>query len=164
MEKDESRRQGRRRWMTVVVAWLVLCSALTVRGAAEEAEKAPQRCQAETPVPNPWTKGLPEGWWLKRHEDIMALPNRAECQIVFVGDSITDGWDAEGGGLQVWNKEFVPLGAVNLGIVCDSTQHALWRILHGEVDGMPQLKVAVIELGVNNKGINGHTEEDVEKG
>jgi lysophospholipase L1-like esterase len=161
-EKDNRMKQGHKRWL--MVALLLPCSALTIQFAAEGVAKSPQPCRAETPVPNPWTKGNPDGWWMTRHEEIMALPNRAECQIAFVGDSITDGWDAELNGLQIWQKEFVPLGAVNLGINCDSTQHALWRILNGEVDGMTKLKVVVVELGVNNKGINGHTEADVEKG
>ena len=101
---------------------------------------------------------------MKRHQDILAAPGRKECQIVFIGDSITDGWDADKCGKKVWEKEYVPLGALNLGINCDSTQHVLWRIGNGEIDGLPKLKVVVVEIGVNNKGINRHTEGDVEKG
>ncbi|MDA1046493.1 MAG: GDSL-type esterase/lipase family protein [Verrucomicrobia bacterium] len=142
-------------------AWLVW---LGLAAAVAGDEAPPERPRAEVATPNPWTRGNPEGWWNKRREAIMALPGRAESQIAFVGDSITDGWDSESGGLRIWEKEFVPLGAVNLGIVCDSTQHALWRIQNGEVDGMSKLKVVVVEIGVNNKGINGHSDAEVEKG
>jgi beta-glucosidase len=107
---------------------------------------------------------LPKGWWLKRHEEILSSPGRKECQVVFIGDSITDGWDAEGGGIEIWEKEYVPMGALNLGINCDSTQHVLWRLDHGEVDGLAKLKVAVVMIGVNNKGINRHAAEDIASG
>lgn len=46
----ERMKQGGNRWMMVVAAFLVSCSTLTVRVAAEHA-KAPERCQTETPVP-----------------------------------------------------------------------------------------------------------------
>jgi lysophospholipase L1-like esterase len=121
-------------------------------------------CKAATPIENPWTKRLPAGWWKQRHEDILAAPGRKECQLVFIGDSITDGWDQEGGGLKIWDKEYVPMKALNLGINCDSTQHVLWRLDHGEIDGMPDLKVAVIMIGVNNKGITRDGPEEIALG
>lgn len=68
-----------------------------------------EQCAAATPVENPWTKRLPAGWWQKRHEEILSAPGRKEAQIVFIGDSITDGWDSEGGGLKIWEKEYVPM-------------------------------------------------------
>jgi len=125
---------------------------------------APAPCKAMTPVENPWTKRLPKGWWKQRHEDILAAPGRAEAEIVFIGDSIADGWDQEGGGLEVWEKEYVPIKALNLGINCDSTQHVLWRLDHGEIDGLPSLKVAVVMIGVNNKGITRDKPADIARG
>ena len=54
--------------------------------------------------------------------------------------------------------------ALNLGINCDSTQHVLWRLDHGEIDGLPDLKVAVVMIGVNNKGITRDPPEDIAAG
>lgn len=147
--------------VTAVTLWGV-CSVPVVAGDAEA--QAPVLCKAETPVPNPWSKGLPAGWWIKRHEDIMALPDREQAQIVFIGDSITDAWDSEGSGLAVWQREYVPVKAVNLGINCDSTQHVLWRLDHGEMDGMNDLRVAVIQIGTNNQGITRDPPPDIAKG
>lgn len=113
---------------------------------------------------NPWTKRLPEGWWKKRHEEILLMPGRDEAQIIFIGDSITDGWDQEGSGLKIWDREYVPMKALNLGINCDSTQHVLWRLDHGEIDNLPKLKVAVVMIGVNNKGITRDKPEDIAVG
>lgn len=150
------------KWIGFTALLAALLGTFPLQAAPEAAEAV---CEAATPMPNPWSRGLPSGWWQNRHEEIMALPNRDQCQLVFVGDSITDGWTTNyvsGGDL--WNQNFAPYNAINLGIVCDSTQHALWKIRNGEVDGMPNLKVAVIALGVNNKGICLHTDADVEKG
>ncbi len=49
--------------------------------------------------------------------------------LVFVGDSITDGW--RGGGKAIWQKDFAPLKALNLGIGGDRTEHVLWRLQNG---------------------------------
>ena len=158
-------KQTLRRLLILLPSLLVLWPVQTARVAAAEAKSAAKKqCKAAIPVPNPWTKRLPRDWWKKRHEEILSAPGRAESQIVFIGDSITDGWDSEGGGLKIWQKEYVLLKALNLGIVCDSTQHVLWRLDHGEIDNLPKLKVVVVEIGVNNKGIDRHVERDVEKG
>jgi len=124
--------------------------------AAEEAA-ATALCPAETPVPNPWTRGNSEGWWMQWHERLLAAPERKEAQIVIIGDSISAAWFAAG-------EQFAPYKVLNLGINCDSTQHVLWRIDHGELDNLPKLKVAVIEIGTNNQGINRHPPEDIAKG
>ena len=46
-----------------------------------------------------------------------------DCEVVFLGDSITQGWLGEG--LPVWNESYAKLGAVNLGIGGDEVQHVL---------------------------------------
>jgi len=68
---------------------------------------------------------------------------------VFIGDSITDGWRK--GGLQVWNAFYAPRHAPNLGIGGDRPEHVLWRIEHGELDGLKP-KVVVLMIGTNNTG------------
>jgi beta-glucosidase len=151
--------------VAILVASSLFLSAQTTRITAQEATATSEKqCAAATPIENPWTKRLPQGWWKKRHEEILAAPGRNEAQIIFIGDSITDGWDAEGSGLKVWEKEYVPMKALNLGINCDSTQHVLWRLDHGEIDGLPKLKVAVVMIGVNNKGITRDKPEDIAVG
>ena len=84
--------------------------------------------------------------------------------MVFIGDSITDSWDQEGAGLKIWEREYVPMKALNLGINCDSTQHVLWRLDHGAVDGLPKLRVAFVMIRVNNKGITGDKPEEIAEG
>ena len=69
--------------------------------------------------------------------------------LVFVGDSITDGW--RGGGKAVWQKHFAPYKALNLGISGDRTEHVLWRMKNGELDGY-KARLFVIMIGTNNGG------------
>jgi lysophospholipase L1-like esterase len=93
--------------------------------------------------------------WLKRHEGFVAEAKQGGINVLFLGDSITDFWRSEDGprgGRSVWEKNFAPLGAVNFGINADRTQHVLWRLEHGEVDGIAP-KVVVLMIGTNNTGL-----------
>src|SRR5439155_23399802 len=81
-------------------------------------------------------------------------------QIVFYGDSITHGWSY--GGKGVWKVHYAPLHAVNYGISGDRTQHVIWRMKNGEIDGLHP-KVLVLMIGTNNLGF-GHTDEQVAQG
>ena len=66
-----------------------------------------------------------------------------------MGDSITDFWRNRGS--NVWNKYYAPRHAANFGISGDRTQHVLWRMDHGELDGIHP-KVVVLMIGTNNTG------------
>ena len=87
--------------------------------------------------------------WVARHEGFLAEAKQGKFDLVFIGDSITDGWRTRG--LQVWNKYYAPRQALNLGIGGDRTQHVLWRIEHGELDGLKP-KAVVLMIGTNNTG------------
>jgi lysophospholipase L1-like esterase len=66
-----------------------------------------------------------------------------------MGDSITDFWRNRGS--NVWNQYYAPLHAANFGISADRTQHVLWRIDNGELEGIHP-KVIVLMIGTNNTG------------
>jgi lysophospholipase L1-like esterase len=85
----------------------------------------------------------------ERHEGFLADIKKMEGKIdvVFLGDSITDGWR----GQKAWKEHIEPLHTLNLGIGGDRTQHVLWRIQHGELDGYKP-KAAMIMIGTNNMG------------
>jgi lysophospholipase L1-like esterase len=71
--------------------------------------------------------------------------------LIFIGDSITQGW--EGAGKTVWDEFYGKRNAVNLGIGGDRTQHVLWRLDHGNIDGI-RPKLAVLMIGTNNSAMN----------
>ena len=87
--------------------------------------------------------------WVARHEGFLAEAKQGKFDIVFIGDSITDGWRTRG--KAVWDKVYAPRHVLNLGIGGDRTQHVLWRIEHGELDGLKP-KAVVLMIGTNNTG------------
>lgn len=129
----------------------------------QTAAKAPAM-KDEPTVPSP--KGATDKQkeeFLKRHEgfakDKEALLKKGPIQFVALGDSITDGWRGKNG-KEVWEKTFGEWNPYNTGIGGDRTQHVLWRIDNGEIDGLePNPKVAMLMIGTNNTGPNKSDEE-----
>jgi len=87
--------------------------------------------------------------WVERHEGFVAEARKGGIEVLFLGDSITDGWRTKG--KAVWEKQYAPCHAANFGIGGDRTQHVLWRMEHGELDGIKP-KVVVLMIGTNNTG------------
>jgi len=73
-------------------------------------------------------------------------------QLVFIGDSITQGWEKEGA--PVWQTHYAKFDALDLGFGGDRTENVLWRLQNGAVDGLDP-KVAVLMIGTNNTGLRG---------
>ncbi|MCS7014578.1 MAG: platelet-activating factor acetylhydrolase IB subunit [Gemmatales bacterium] len=106
--------------------------------------------------------------WLKRHETFVAIAKRGGIDVLFLGDSITDAWGGEGHnpkapGASLFEREFVPLKTANFGIGGDRTQHVLWRIQNGELDGI-RPKVVMLMIGTNNSNGNDNTAEEIADG
>ena len=87
--------------------------------------------------------------WVQRHEGFVAIAKQGGVDVLFLGDSITDFWRNRG--KAVWETNFASLKAANFGISGDRTQHVLWRMEHGELDGIKP-KVVVLMIGTNNTG------------
>jgi beta-glucosidase len=81
--------------------------------------------------------------------------------LLLIGDSITHGW--EGDGKSVWEKFYTKRNAMNLGIGGDRTQHVLWRLENGNIDGLKP-KAAVLMIGTNNSNGNDNTAEEIGAG
>ncbi|HVE42139.1 MAG TPA: platelet-activating factor acetylhydrolase IB subunit [Planctomycetota bacterium] len=84
-----------------------------------------------------------------RHDEFLKVAKAGGVDLLFVGDSITDGW--RGGGKAIWDKYFAPLKAANFGISGDRTEHVIWRMRNGELEGIAP-KLAVLMIGTNNGG------------
>jgi lysophospholipase L1-like esterase len=98
-------------------------------------------------------------WWLPRHEEKLEEKRRLVAagtppQLVFIGDSITQGWEKEG--REVWQRHYAQYNALALGFGGDRTENVLWRLQHGEIDGIAP-KAVVLMIGTNNTG---HRAED----
>ena len=93
-----------------------------------------------------------DGGWVKRHEGFVDIAKQGNVDVLFLGDSITDAWRRDPpGGKKVWDANFAPLRAANFGISGDRTQHVLWRLENGELDGI-RPKAVVLMIGTNNTG------------
>lgn len=105
------------------------------------------RTQSVTPQPleEVWSMD----WWMPRHAQKLAQIRERPPALVFIGDSITHGWENEG--RAAWERAFAPHGALNLGYGGDRTENVLWRLQHGELDGY-RARAVVLMIGTNNTG------------
>ncbi len=96
-----------------------------------------------------------DDWAIQRQNEVVARVRAAKSPtpIVFVGDSITQGW--EGGGKATWDREIVPLagaeGSLNLGVSGDRTEHVLWRLREAPLTPLAPQAIVVL-IGTNNLG------------
>ena len=93
--------------------------------------------------------GTPNAGFLASHERFLKIAKEGQAQLLFLGDSITAGWG--GNGKVIWAQTFGAWEPANFGIGGDRTQHVLWRIQNGELDGLKP-KAAVVMIGTNNVG------------
>jgi lysophospholipase L1-like esterase len=103
--------------------------------------------QTATPIWNPATTPSPRNDWIERHNGFVARARDGGIDVLFVGDSITDGWRNRG--KAVWAERYEPLKSANFGIGGDKTEHVLWRLQNGELEGFKP-KAAVLMIGTNN--------------
>ncbi|HEX2948849.1 MAG TPA: GDSL-type esterase/lipase family protein [Armatimonadota bacterium] len=94
--------------------------------------------------------GNPVADWLHAHEQYVARGRQGETGVLFIGDSITHGWNWNG--KDVWGKRLATYHPANFGFSGDLTQHVLWRIANGELDNIHP-KLVVLLIGTNNIGI-----------
>jgi beta-glucosidase len=131
---------------------VALAQVRIVRGGKPNAACPDYRTESVTPAPLTQVWSL--DWWIRRHEDKLQELRRLKGaglnpEIVFIGDSITQGW--EDAGRAVWKEHYAKYNALGLGFSGDKTENVLWRLQQGEVDGIAP-KVAVLMIGTNNTG------------
>jgi len=128
--------------------------------AAAPAVKLPvQPADVAAPKLDPKT-GEIQGGFAKSHESFLAVAKKGEAQVVFLGDSITAGWN--GNGKEVF-KEYAKYNAANFGIGGDRVQHVLWRVENGEFEGIKP-KAVVLMIGTNNSGTAENSPEQIANG
>lgn len=135
----------------MVVGWLMAGCATT----PPPIPVVPVTSKATTPAPT--TSG-----WMARYKHFNELAAKGGFDVLFVGDSITHGWD--NGGKAVWDKEIAPFTAANFGISGERTEQVLWRFEHGNLDGKLNPKVMVFMLGTNNTGHRKDKPEEIAAG
>ena len=127
-----------------------------------------------SPTNGPPAKDKPDvagwGFWPDFPQAWMAMANgfverskKGDVDIVFLGDSITQGWGGEG--KAIFDEKYAPLKAVNYGIGGDTTRQIMWRIEHGMFDGITP-KLVVLKIGTNNlyDDVNSGSDEEIAAG
>lgn len=89
--------------------------------------------------------------WLDRHEQFCAVAKNEPIDLLFLGDSITEGWGSHG--TDVWNSYYAKRRAANFGINGERIQNLLWRVMNGSLDGVTP-KLIVLLIGTNNAARN----------
>lgn len=87
------------------------------------------------------------------HQQLLAKASQGGIDVYFVGDSITRRWGATDYPelLAHWNTNFFGWNTANFGWGADRIENMLWRLEHGELDGVNP-KIIVVLAGINNVG------------
>src|SRR3954447_23568880 len=132
---------------------LFLCALMVAPFVHAAPASAPAATQGDSDQGNATDsvakRGTKAEQFMKMHESFLSrIKSGKPIDILFMGDSITQGWNSRAKDL--FEKTYGP-GAVNFGIGGDRTQHVIWRIENGELDGINP-KVMVLMIGTNNTG------------
>lgn len=104
--------------------------------------------------------------WQQRVAADLAAARQGGHRVLFLGDSITQSWNAEG--KQVFAEHFAPRGVFNAGVSGDRTQHVLWRLDHGLLQALAangnDIRGVVLMIGTNNSNGNDNTAEEIAAG
>lgn len=131
------------RYLQLLFAAMSLWAAAAVPAWAQEGPAA-------TGIPSLDPAPVKADWWSQRHEQkLNQIAEDNNIDLVMLGDSITHGW--ENGGKAVFQEFFGKYKTLNIGYSGDRTEHVLWRLNHGEVEGISP-KVLVMMIGTNNTG------------
>jgi lysophospholipase L1-like esterase len=93
--------------------------------------------------------------WYARHEAVLHIAKNIDPEIVLIGDSITHFWGGEPKeptqlrGPIAWQRAFGSYRMLNMGFGWDRIQNVLWRLDHGEFDGLSP-RLIVLNIGTNN--------------
>lgn len=111
---------------------------------------APVKIDASAPIPK-----VDDGTFYRLHSQYVRRAQESPIGLLFLGDSITQGW---GAAMDVWRERYWKHHPANFGIGGDTTQNVIWRLANGEIDGVNP-RVVVLLLGTNNSG--SHRAEEI---
>lgn len=120
---------------------------------------------AQTPIPGPTAPprlveansatpkiGNPE--FYEKHARHLRRARSGPVGLLFLGDSITEGWNGQA---ELWQERYGAHQPANFGIGGDQTHHVIWRIEHGELAAITP-KVVVLMIGTNNSAMHSGAE------
>lgn len=145
--------------MKKLISMLCAASALTLLACgtalADDAAGSGSACAT---VATPRIKEYP--WmtierWKRMVAEQDAMADRGDVGLLFIGDSITEGWKPD-----VMAQRFGAWKPANFGVGGDHTGNVLWRLRDGHMAKL-QPKAVVLLIGVNNFNLCGDTPAQV---
>ncbi|MBM3973262.1 MAG: hypothetical protein FJ301_04090 [Planctomycetes bacterium] len=132
------------RRLAFVVALVVFFAPIAMAMPPQDPAPKPAAHAAVTPQPRT------DQWILDRQATCVRRAQEAKpTDVVFVGDSITQGWEEDGAAS--WQKHFGAMAPLNLGVSGDRTEHVLWRLQQAPLTTIAP-KAIVLLIGTNNLG------------
>lgn len=126
----------------IVFLFLPVCATLPAQALNWPLDQRPRGvAPAEFPVAR--------NDWMMKFQSHLDRAARGGVDLLFVGDSITEGWKYDSGGRPVLEREFGGERAVSFGVAGDRTENILWRLRNGELAGVAP-RLIVIMAGTNN--------------
>jgi lysophospholipase L1-like esterase len=122
---------------------LLLAMGLVLSSQAQNAAMPAAKDDPRQPIPK-----AGNARFFELHESFLSRGKSGPIDLLFLGDSITEGWKKAP---HIWEQYYGKYQPANFGISGDRTQHVIWRIANGELDGISP-KVVVLMLGTNNTG------------
>jgi lysophospholipase L1-like esterase len=94
--------------------------------------------------------------WRARFERSLERVSQGHVGLIWLGDSITQNWEDKSPApyaayAPVWDCFYGDRDAVNMGFRGDTTANVIWRLDHGEVEGLSP-RALVLLIGANNFG------------
>jgi lysophospholipase L1-like esterase len=146
------------RGRAVISTTIALVAAVAFAATAVSDQRGPASDAGAADRPAPRTDANS----IVAHAQLLEKAKRGRIDIYFLGDSIVRRWGALDYPqlLENWKQNFYGWNAANFGWGGDGTQHILWRLEHGELDGVDP-KVIVLLAGTNNVGAHARDETTI---
>ena len=131
----------------VILVLINFAGAQDTATATKPTVQAPLAQLPDVAAPKLGKDGEVYSAFVSSHEKFVKVAQEGSSELL-LGDSITAGWN---GKKEIWDKAFAQYKPANFGIGGDRTQHVLWRITNGELEGIKP-KAVVLMIGTNNSG------------
>lgn len=107
---------------------------------------------------SPQLREMPGYNFFSRHQQILQRNQKVNPDVIWLGDSIIHFFSGEPKaphirGAAAWEKLFSTQTVTNLAYGWDRTENVLWRIQHGELDGIAP-KTIILSIGTNDLSVN----------
>ncbi|HEY3322878.1 MAG TPA: GDSL-type esterase/lipase family protein [Planctomycetota bacterium] len=126
-----------------------ICPAIGLSLMVSAAEPPDVPCQKKN------RDGSFEAHFIKKHESFVEEAKKGNIDLLLVGDFLTDDWrgNNKNNVKTIYDKAFGQYKPANFGNGGDYTQHVLWRLQNGELEGIKP-KVLMLLIGGTNGSNN----------